>query len=156
MERKMQKLIPVSAAIVLTACAGGALQRGASQNAESEITAATAAWAEAYNSRNPARITSMYAPDAVLWGTTSKTIRPTPADIADYFKDAGKRPNARVTLGKQHVRVYGDVGLNSGSYTFSDVRDGQQITRPARFSMAFKKQRDGKWMLVDHHSSEVP
>jgi len=150
----MKKLTAAAAAIVLTACAGGAAQRGASQNAESEIKAATAAWADAYNSRNSVRIAGMYAPDAVFWGTTSKIIRPTPADIADYFKDAGKRPDARVTLEEQYVRVYGDMGLNSGSYTFSDVRDGQHTSRPARFSMVFQK-RDGKWVLVDHHSSEV-
>lgn len=150
----MKNLTAACALIVLTACAGGAAQRGASPNADSEIKAATAAWAEAYNSRNPNRIASMYAPDAVFWGTTSKTIRPTPAEIADYFKDAGKRPDARVTLGEQFVRVYGDVALNSGSYTFTDNRDGQLVARPARFSMAFQK-RDGKWVLVDHHSSEV-
>src|SRR2546429_5320728 len=113
MERKMKTLVAVFAAIVLTACAGGGMTRGANQNAESEIKAATAAWVDAYNSRNPDGIASRYAPHAVFWGTTSKTIRPTPADIADYFKDAGKRPDARVTLGEQHVRVYSDIGLNS-------------------------------------------
>jgi hypothetical protein len=96
----------------------------------------------------------MYAPDAVFWGTTSKTIRATPSDVTDYFKDAGKRPDARVTLGEQFVRVYGDAALNSGSYSFTDIRDGQSVSRPARFSMAFQK-RGGQWILVDHHSSEV-
>lgn len=150
----MKRLLAVIFVAVLTACAGYPGRGGPNQNAEAEVKEATEAWVAAFNSRNPARITSVYATDAVFWGTTSKTIRLTPADIAEYFKDAGKRPGARVTLGEQHVRVSGDVGLNSGVYTFSDVRDGQPTSRPARFSMAFQK-REGKWVLIDHHSSEV-
>ena len=150
----MKNLILVFAILVLTACASDMGQRGSKLSEDDEIKAATAAWVEAYNSRNPVRIASLYAPGSVFWGTTSKVIRATPADIADYFKDAGKRPDARVTLGEQVVRVYGEVGLNTGSYTFTDNRDGQLVSRPARFSMAFQK-REGTWVLVQHHSSEV-
>jgi hypothetical protein len=88
-------------------------------------------------------------------GSTAKTVAPNPAAIAEYFKDAGKRPNARVSFGEQHIRRYGDVGVITGYYTFSDVRDGQTVLRPARFTMVFRN-RDGKWLLVAHHSSVVP
>jgi hypothetical protein len=97
----------------------------------------------------------MYDSDAVLWGTTSKTVAPNPPAIAVYFKDAGKRPNARVTFGEQHLRVYGDVAVNTGYYTFSDVRDGKEISVPARFTIV-SRNRDGKWLIVAHHSSRVP
>lgn len=123
--------------------------------AREQVALATSAWKTAYDSREPARITTMYGADAALWGTTSKTIAPTPANIAEYFKGAAARPNARVTFGEQHIRVYGDVAVNSGSYTFSDLRDGQTTMRPARFSMVFRNI-DGKWLIVDHHSSFVP
>jgi hypothetical protein len=97
----------------------------------------------------------MYDSDAVLWGTTSKTVAPNPVAIAEYFKDAGKRPNARVAFGEQHIRVYGDVAVNTGYYTFSNVRDGKEISVPARFTIVFRN-RDGKWLIVAHHSSRVP
>src|SRR6266536_298283 len=71
--------------------------RAETLSAEEQVAAATDAWRDAYDSRDPARITALYAPDAVLWGTTSQTIRPNPEAIAEYFKDAGARPNARVT-----------------------------------------------------------
>ena len=122
---------------------------------QDEASAATAAWRAAYNSRDPARITAMYDSDAVLWGTTAKKIAPNPSAIAEYFKDAGKRPNASVTFGEQHLRVYGDMAVSTGYYTFSDVRDGKEISRPARYSMTFRN-RSGKWLIVAHHSSEVP
>lgn len=138
--------------VLLFGCATGG---GSRTIGTDQVAAATAAWRAAYDSRDPARIAAMYDPDAVLWGTTAKTVAATPAAIADYFKDAPKRPNARVTFGEQHHRAYGDVGVSTGYYTFSDVRDGQPVSRPARYTMVFR-HREGKWRIVAHHSSEVP
>ena len=84
---------------LLSACATGT--GGGTTAGIDRVTAATAAWRAAYDSRDPARITAMYAPDAVLWGTTAKIIAANPSAIAEYFKDAGKRPNARVEFGEQ-------------------------------------------------------
>ena len=138
---------------LVSACATGT---GDSRAAGTDpIAAATAAWRTAYDSRDPTRITAMYDSDAVLWGTTAKTVAATPTAIAEYFKDAPKRPNARVTFGEQHNRVYGDIGVSTGYYTFSDVRDGQPVPRPARHTMVFRN-RAGAWRIVAHHSSVVP
>lgn len=120
-----------------------------------QVAAATDDWRAAYDSRDPIRITAMYAPDAALWGTTLKAIAVTPAAVADYFKDARVRPDARVVFGEQNIRVYGDFAFNSGSYTFNGVRDGKPTTLLARYSIAFRKQ-GGKWLIVDHHSSRLP
>src|SRR4051812_37975301 len=111
------RTVAAAAAIVLSAsCA--TLGGGAATNGTEQIAAATAKWAAAFDSRDPVRITSLYAPDAVFWGTTAKTLSATPAAIADYFKDVPQRPNARVTFGEQHIRMYGDVAVNTGYYTF--------------------------------------
>ena len=120
-----------------------------------QVAAATDDWRAAYDSRDPKRITVLYASDAALWGTNLKAIAGTPAAVAEYFKDAPARPDARVVFGEQNIRVYGDLALNSGTYTFNGVRDGKPTTAPARFSIAFRKQ-DGKWLIVDHHSSRLP
>jgi uncharacterized protein (TIGR02246 family) len=149
----MRLLMTMAFATLLSSCATSGA--GVSSDAKEQVAAATASWAAAFNSRDPARITAAYDPEAVLWGTISKEIRTNPAAIADYFKDAGKRPNGRVSIGEQNIRVYGDIAVNSGYYTFSDLRDGNNIEVPARFSMVYKN-RNGKWMIVDHHSSRVP
>ena len=120
-----------------------------------EVAAATAAWVAALNSREPARLTALYDAEAVFWGTTSKTIRATPADIADYFKTAPQRPTVRCKLGEQHIRVYGEIAINSGDYSFSEIVNGKTETRLARFTFVFRK-RGGKWMIVGHHSSRMP
>ena len=149
-EVTMYAMLSLLLVVLFSACATG---RGAP--GQDQVAAATAAWRAAYDSRDPGRITAMYDTDAVLWGTTAKTVAATPAAIAEYFKDAPKRPNARVAFGEQHNRGYGDVGVSTGYYTFSDVRDGQTVSRPARYTMVFRN-RDGQWRIVAHHSSVVP
>jgi uncharacterized protein (TIGR02246 family) len=120
-----------------------------------DVTAATRAWAAAYDSRDPQRIQALYAPDAVFWGTSSPVLRDTPELIADYFKNAPSQPDARVELGEFKVRVWGDTAASTGSYTFTDTRDGQTTRRPARFSFTYRRT-GGRWLIVDHHSSTVP
>jgi len=149
----MRVLLAVLSVAFFSACATGAGVGGTVGN--DQVAAATAAWRAAYDSRDPARITAMYDSDAVFWGTTAKTVAANPAAVAEYFKDAPKSPNARVTFGEQHIRVYGDVAVNTGYYTFSNVRDGQPVSVPARFTMVFRN-REGKWLIVAHHSSRVP
>jgi uncharacterized protein (TIGR02246 family) len=148
----MRLLFTLLLAALSSACA---TSPGSGTGASEQVAAATSAWRAAYDSRDPSRITALYDSDAVLWGTSAKKVAPTPAAIAEYFKDAGTRPNARVSFGEQNVRVYGDVAVNTGYYTFSDVRDGQSVQRPARYMLVFRN-RDGKWLIVGHHSSLVP
>lgn len=123
--------------------------------AADEVRAATAAWVAAFNSRDPARTVAQYAPDAVFWGTTSQTLRTTPAAVAEYFSNMPATPQTRVAIGEQQVQVMGEVAINSGTYTFTGVRDGQPTRTPARFTFVFRK-RDGRWQIVSHHSSAVP
>lgn len=152
---RIHMLLAIMFAAFLSSCASNTGSGGADLAAREQVVAAVAAWVAAYDSRDPARISAQYAPDAVFWGTSSKTVRTTPAAIAEYFQDAAKRPDARASIGEQHIRVYGDVAIATGYNTFSNVRDGKRIPNPARFSMVFHK-RDGKWILVDHHSSRLP
>src|SRR6185369_5526486 len=99
-----------------------------------DITAAIQAWAEAFNSRDPERVLALYDSDAVLWGTVSPTLRDTRDGLREYFKVLPSQPQGRVAFGEQRTRVYGDVAIASGYYTFSNVRDGQTLNFPARFS----------------------
>ena len=102
------------------------------------VEQAAHAWTEAYNTRDPARIVAFYEPDAVFWGTSIKVIATSREAVAEYFKNAAKRPDARAKIGEQHARVYGDVGFTSRYNTFTDVRDGKPTVNPARFSMVFQ------------------
>lgn len=123
--------------------------------ANDEVSSATAAWVEAFNSRDPARIVSLYEPDAVLIGTTAKKPASGTAAIAAYFANAPKQPMNRVALGEHAVRVFGDMAVDSGLYNFFQVSEGNAQLVPARYTFVYRK-RDGQWRIVEHHSSRVP
>jgi uncharacterized protein (TIGR02246 family) len=121
-----------------------------------EVAAATAQWATMFVDDNPDRILALYAPDAVLWGTLSPTVRQGPAALREYFVAAFKAlPGHRVSFGEQLIRVYGKTAINTGYYTFSYVKDGETKSIPARYSFVFVKTDRG-WLIADHHSSAMP
>jgi uncharacterized protein (TIGR02246 family) len=121
-----------------------------------DVGAATQAWVDGMNSHNAERVVSLYDPEAVLWGTRSPALRDSPASVRDYFKVLQTVPSSyKVVVGEQRIRIYGDIAINTGTYTFSEDRDGKAIIRPARFSFVYRN-RDGRWLIVDHHSSAVP
>ncbi len=121
-----------------------------------EVAAATAQWATMFVDENPDRILTLYAPDAVLWGTLSPTVRQGPAALREYFVAAFKvLPGHQVSFGEQLIRVYGKTAINSGYYTFSYVKDGETKSIPARYSFVYVKTDRG-WLIVDHHSSAMP
>lgn len=121
----------------------------------SEILAATRAWADAVNACDPARISALYSPEAVLWATTSPNITSTPEGVRKYFDGVCASPTPpKVEFGEQLIRVQGDTAFDSGSYTFT-VTEGKQMTVPARFTIAYRKLGE-KWLIVDHHSSLRP
>jgi len=110
-----------------------------------DVAAATQAWIDAMNSRDTERVVALYAPEAVLWGTVSPTIRDNPSAIRDYFKTLPTfPPEFKGVIGEQRVRIYGDTAINSGTYTFSTVRDGKPITIAARFSSSSRSGDDGR------------
>ena len=118
------------------------------------VKAATQSWADAFNSRVLDKILAHYSAEAVFWGTVSPTLRDEPSEVRDYFIPIG--PEARVLIGEQRPRVFSDIAVNTGSYTFTLVSDGKKETVAARFSFVYKRDANGTWLIVDHHSSAVP
>jgi uncharacterized protein (TIGR02246 family) len=121
-----------------------------------DAAAATAKCGETLAQNDPDKVVSLYATDAVLWGTLSPTVRADRAALRDYFVGAFKvLPSLKVSFGDQLIRVYDNTAVNTGYYTFSYTKDGEPKTLPARYSFVFVK--DGQnWMIVDHHSSAMP
>jgi uncharacterized protein (TIGR02246 family) len=120
---------------------------------EAKVAAATRQWIETFNTRDAARITALYAPDAVLWGTVSQTIRTTHDEILEYFIDSSKkRPDLRMFLGEYHVQLLGDLATNSGYYTSRNPVDGKEVVIPMRFTFMYRREGDN-WVIVNHHSS---
>lgn len=149
----------VGAACLTIAAAGAPAQDTASGGDEiaiESVRAATQAWIDAFNARDAARISALYAPDAVFWGTISPTIRLTPEAVLEYFESSAvKRPRLRMTVGESHVRVFGDGAVHAGYYTSIDPRDEGDLVTPLRFTFMYRLE-GGRWVIVSHHSSRVP
>lgn len=148
----MSRLMSVAAALLLLAQASFAGE-ASPQQASAQVAAATAEWIATFNTRDAARIAALYAPDAILWGTVSRTIRTTPEEIFEYFQDSSvRRPHLRMELGEYHVRLYGDIAINSGSYSSHNPVDGEDVVVPMRFTFTYRRE-DGRWRIINHHSS---
>jgi uncharacterized protein (TIGR02246 family) len=145
-------LLVLASAVLLTACQS--LQRP--EDARTEVGAATQRWITAFNECNSTKAAALYDTTAVLWGTVSTSIITTAPEVTQYFQRVcAATPQPKVALSEQHVRVYGDLALNSGTYTFTVFPAGQARQFPARFSFTYRKHA-GEWLIVDHHSSALP
>ena len=149
----MRKTLLTAIGALLLLAQSAFAEETADKAVSAQVAAATAEWIATFNTRDPVRISALYAPDAILWGTVSKTIRTTPEEILEYFKDSSaRRPNLRMVLGEYHVRLYGDIAINSGYYKSRDPVDGEDVIVPMRFTFTYRKEGD-RWMIVNHHSS---
>jgi hypothetical protein len=123
--------------------------------AAAQIEATTLRWIDAFNRKSTADIVALYAPDAVLFGTSSPLLRDKPAAVQDYFKGLADLGDAVISLGEHRVQVFGDVAVSSGFYTRTSTQNGQKVVNPARFTFVYQ-QRHGHWLIVTHHSSALP
>jgi uncharacterized protein (TIGR02246 family) len=149
----MQRIaIALFLVVLLTACQSTP-QSGSSK---AEVESAAQSWVTALNACAVDRILALYDREAVLWPTTSREIANSPERIRQYFERVCSSPTRpQGALNDQNVRIYGDIALNSGTYTFNVTREGKPVAIPARFSFAYRRS-GGQWLIVDHHSSGMP
>ncbi len=152
MHRSRTMITGLAASVALTATVACT---HLSTNAEAGVEAATQLWIAALNRHNPEDIVSLYAKDAVFFGTTSPVLRDTPDLVWDYFKNAGARRDATIVMGDHRIQIFGDVAVNTGFYIRKTVESGKAVESPARFTFVYQR-RAGKWMIVEHHSSALP
>jgi uncharacterized protein (TIGR02246 family) len=121
---------------------------------KNEITALFEQWNSALQTGDPDRVVACYAKDAILLPTVSAKVRHNHEEIRDYFVHfLAKKPNGRIDEG--NIRIFGDLAINSGLYTFSLTENGASVEVGARFTFVYQKQQSG-WVIIEHHSSVLP
>jgi len=111
-------------------------------------------WNQALQTGDPDKVVACYAADAILLPTLSAKVRHNHDEIRDYFVQfLSKKPNGRIT--EQNIRIYDNIAINSGLYTFSVTENGGQTDVAARFTFVYRKQENG-WLIIEHHSSILP
>jgi len=109
------------------------------------------AWNSALQTREPSNMVALYAEDTILLPTISNQVRHNHAEIEDYFvRFLATGP--QVSIVESNVRIWGDIAINSGVFTFS-FDDGAKVQ--ARYTFVYRKTGDS-WKIVEHHSSQMP
>ena len=110
-------------------------------------------WATAFNSNDVDALVSLYAPDAILLGSTGLILNEGSEAIRGYFARLAKSGD-KVVIGDHKITVLDDnVSYATGFYEFSAVRNGAVKTSWAGFSMVLVKHADDR-LIAHHHSSE--
>ena len=128
-------------------------------DAQADVTEALHRWASAFNAADLDAIAALYDPHAVLWGTLATALIDSPAGISRYFQRVfAALPPPQVVLGEGLLRVLGDAAIHSGGYVLSvGLPGGELRSLAARFSFTYRRgDADGRWLIVDHHSSLMP
>jgi len=103
-------------------------------------------WVAAYSSNDVDAMLKVYAPDAILQGTSEPQINVGTDAIRKYFRGLPNSGN-KVAIQERRMVVINDTTvLGLGFYTFRN---------PARFSFIVVKRGDD-WVIAHHHSSSIP
>lgn len=112
-------------------------------------------WNLALASLDPARVASLYWPNAVLLPTVSNVPRTDTASITDYF-DHFLKKFPRGTIVKRITYHGCNVSTDSGLYDFSVIDPAGNISSvSARYTFVYT-YRNGEWKIQHHHSSAMP
>ncbi|MFF4799786.1 SgcJ/EcaC family oxidoreductase [Streptomyces sp. NPDC001351] len=114
-------------------------------------------WNKTLQTGDPEKVADLYADDAVLLPTVSNEVRTDRAGIVDYFqhflenKPVGKKIRTIVNVLDDNSAI--DTGVYQ--FTLTDHTTGKKSVVKARYTYEYEK-RDGKWLIVNHHSSKMP
>ena len=133
---------------ILTAMHGALALEGP----EAAANAVLDRWASAFIANDAEAVVKLYAPDALLHGTSSPTLNAGTDAIRLYFKGL---PGSKlsVAFSQRNLVVLSDaVVMSVGFYEFKP--DGAP-PRPSRFTFVIAKRGD-EWSIIHHHSSALP
>ena len=155
------RLTTFTCAISAVAILGSALAQAPSTMTcapinQQEVAALFDRWNASLATHDADKVTANYAPDAVLLPTVSNQPRTNSAEIKDYFVHFLER-NPQGTIDPRTIRIGCNTASDVGTYTFrlSGKTPGTTDILKARYSFDYEL-RDGKWVIVNHHSSMMP
>lgn len=126
-----------------------------SSNVESEIKDLLEQWIDTVCTNEVDDILTLYDSDAILHPTISPVLVDSDDKRRDYFTLFKGQGDLSATVNEYRIRIFDDMAINSGTYTFTLIKDGETREIPARFSFTYRKTARG-WKIVDHHSSPLP
>jgi uncharacterized protein (TIGR02246 family) len=114
-------------------------------------------WTKAFTESDVDGIVKLYAPDALFFGTGSKTLVTKTEDIRKYFEAAllNNRPRS-AAVGDHSVAVLSDTVVTiTGLDNVTGTRDGKIYSAIGRTTFVVAKRNAG-WQIVHFHRSAMP
>jgi uncharacterized protein (TIGR02246 family) len=122
-----------------------------------EALAVVERWAQAFTASDVDAIAALYAPDALFFGTGSKSLVTRPEEIRAYFERGllTHRPRG-ATLGDHQVAVLSDTAVVvTGLDLVTSVREGVPTRAAGRVTFVIVKQ-GAVWRIAHFHRSVLP
>lgn len=113
-------------------------------------------WAELLLTKDPKKVAELYSSDNTFLPTVSGEFKHGVAEAEGYFAHfLEKNPEGKII--QDDVQVINENNyLHSGMYNFEIDKDGQRAVVEARFTFVWRKEADGRWKTIHHHSSVRP
>lgn len=142
----MKKVAVVTALTILSSCARH--NRNAIMQA---LLADESQWVRDYNSKDPARIASHYADDAMIMNPGGPPIRGREAARASY-QNLAADPAFSLRMDPDRVEISdsGELGYVAGPYEMmrTDRKTGQRMRETGSFLTVYHRQGAGTWKAV--------
>ena len=108
-------------------------------------------WAEAFARADVAALASLYAEDALFFGSMPDLYRQS-GGVRRYFERL-PRGYEGAAFGETHaVEINPDLIVSAGFVTFTGERDGDRFSLLYRMSWTLVRN-GGKWKIASHHAS---
>ena len=113
-------------------------------------------WTDALLTRDPKKVAELYADDATFLSTMSPEFPKGPSGAEKYFHHfLAKNPVCKLVEGA--VQVLGqNCYAHSGMYDFELGPEDNRHVAHARFTFVWRREENGEWKIIHHHSSVVP
>src|SRR6185295_7618309 len=153
-------LATVLMAVLMAGCSQISVQTGGNREAdERAIRDLDAAWSKSAAAKDMDRILSFYAEDASMFVPNQPIATGKPAIRVEWTK-LTTNPGFAISFAPSRVEVAksADMAYEYGTYTLMmSGPDGRPINDRGKFVVVWKKQSDGKWLVVaDIFNSDLP
>ena len=114
-------------------------------------------WAEYWRQKQLDSVVALYAPDAVFLTGTGDRISGRSA-IRALFKTAMEGHTSDLTPRSLFTEVSGNLGYDSGDYleTITTSSGAAKTELKGNYLIVFRRQRNGKWLVVEHMWTDRP
>jgi uncharacterized protein (TIGR02246 family) len=114
-------------------------------------------WGKAFTEADVDGIAKLYAPDALMIGTSGKIVLTKPEQIRDYFNVALNtgRPRTAKLVSSEALVIDDATVVIAGFDAITSVKDGQPVVGMGRVTFVVAK-REANWMIVHLHRSPLP